>query len=192
MNTAHPSVDDLLSQMRCQHQPVVNIRRTLSLEPAALDLLAAMKPKHATGPLFPGANGSSRVTLRGPWVQPCKAAGLAEAITLKGRRRTITRYRPTVRMALCGHQSWSTILQTLSADIFLSAVVGSIVGLMGGIVRTHAVRPSRGLSATYSHSYSLVFGIAGLLHPLAFLLILLLIPTIEAVAASLPVVANIV
>jgi ACS family hexuronate transporter-like MFS transporter len=43
---------------------------------------------------------------------------------------------------------------------------------------------------TYSHSYSLVFVIAGLLHPLAFLLILLLIPKIEPVATLLPVAAN--
>ena len=34
-------------------------------------------------------------------------------------------------MALFAHQFWSTILQTLAADIFPSAVVGSVAGLMG-------------------------------------------------------------
>lgn len=79
------------------------------LSPQALDLLRAMKPK-ASGPLFPGGNKSkaraavteikpkARVTIRRPWVQACKAAGLAQAITLKGKRRTITRYKPTVRI----------------------------------------------------------------------------------------------
>ena len=97
-------------------------------------------------------------------------------------------------MALCGHQFWSTILQTLSADIFPSAVVGSVAGLMGAVGSFGAMLFDLvvGSVLTYSHSYSLVFVIAGLLHPLAFLLILLLIPKIEPVAARLPVVANII
>ncbi len=96
-------------------------------------------------------------------------------------------------MALCGHQFWSTILQTLSADIFPSAVVGSVAGLMGAVGSFGAMLFDLfvGSVLTYSHSYSLVFVIAGLLHPLAFLLILLLIPKIEPVAALLPVAANI-
>jgi MFS transporter, ACS family, hexuronate transporter len=97
-------------------------------------------------------------------------------------------------MALCGHQFWSTILQTLSADIFPSAVVGSVAGLMGAVGSFGAMLFDLvvGSVLTYSHSYSLLFVIAGLLHPLAFLLILLLIPKIEPVAARLPVVANII
>jgi integrase len=58
------------------------------LSPPALEMLSAMKPKGAIGPLFLGRTGSkARVSLRQPWVQACKAAGLAEAITLKGKRR---------------------------------------------------------------------------------------------------------
>jgi integrase len=68
------------------------------LSSAAITLLQGMKSKTATGPLFPGTTGKARVTLRRPWLQACKAAGLAEAITLKGKRRTITRYRPTLRL----------------------------------------------------------------------------------------------
>ncbi len=86
-------------------------------------------------------------------------------------------------MALFGHQFWSTILQTLAADIFPSVVVGSVAGLMGAVGSFGAMLFDLlvGAILTYSHSYSWVLTIAGLLHPLAFLLILLLIPRIGPV-----------
>ncbi|MFZ0969249.1 MAG: MFS transporter, partial [Candidatus Acidiferrales bacterium] len=34
--------------------------------------------------------------------------------------------------AMFGHQAWSTIMQTLAADMFPSRVVGSVAGLLGG------------------------------------------------------------
>jgi MFS transporter, ACS family, hexuronate transporter len=87
-------------------------------------------------------------------------------------------------MALFGHQFWSTILQTLSADIFPSAVVGSVAGLMGAVGSFGAMLFDLmvGSVLTHSHSYSLVLLSAGLLHPIAFLLIVLMIPKIEPVA----------
>jgi ACS family hexuronate transporter-like MFS transporter len=87
-------------------------------------------------------------------------------------------------LALFGHQFWSTILQTLAADIFPSAVVGSVAGLMGAVGSFGAMLFDLivGSVLTHSHSYSLVLLSAGLLHPIAFLLILLLIPRIEPVA----------
>ena len=86
-------------------------------------------------------------------------------------------------MALFAHQFWSTILQTLSADIFPSAVVGSVAGLMGAVGSFGAMLFDLmvGVVLTHSHSYSVVLISAGLLHPIAFLLILLLIPRIEPV-----------
>jgi integrase len=67
------------------------------LNPEALAVLRKMKPKQS-GPLFPSKNGDARVTLRRPWLQILKAAGLAEAVQRKGKRRMITRYKPTVRL----------------------------------------------------------------------------------------------
>jgi ACS family hexuronate transporter-like MFS transporter len=89
-------------------------------------------------------------------------------------------------MALFGHQFWSTILQTLSADIFPSAVVGSVAGLMGAVGSFGAMLFDLivGSALTHSHSYSLVLISAGLFHPIAFLLILLLIPRIEPVSVQ--------
>jgi len=59
-----------------------------------------MNPKES-GPLFPGRvgyNKGARVTLRRPWIQLCKAAGLSDAVERKGKKRTITRYKPTVHI----------------------------------------------------------------------------------------------
>jgi len=68
------------------------------LSGAAIALLKGMKPKGSSGPLFPGAAGDSRVTLRRPWLQACKAAGLAEAVEVKGKKGLLKRYRPNVRI----------------------------------------------------------------------------------------------
>jgi integrase len=102
-------------QNKIEHIPVS--------EPA-LQLLRAMKPRGATGPLFPGANGSARVTLRRPWVQACKAAGLAEARTLNGKRRTITRYFPMVRI----HDLRHTYASHLVSNGMSLQIVGKLLG----------------------------------------------------------------
>jgi ACS family hexuronate transporter-like MFS transporter len=87
-------------------------------------------------------------------------------------------------IALFAHQFWSTNLQTLSADIFPSAVVGSVAGLMGAVGSFGAMLFDLvvGSALTHTHSYSMVLLSAGLLHPIAFLLILFLIPRIEPAA----------
>ena len=86
-------------------------------------------------------------------------------------------------MALFGHQFWSTIVQTLAADMFPSKVVASVAGLLGaagsfgGMFFSYFV----GLLLTEYHSYAMVFLISGLLHPTAFLIILLVVRRIERV-----------
>jgi integrase len=70
----------------------------VNLSDQALEILRAMQARGATGPLFPGREKGARATLRRPWVQVCKLAGLCEAIQRKGKRRMITRYKPTVRI----------------------------------------------------------------------------------------------
>lgn len=84
-------------------------------------------------------------------------------------------------LAYLGQQSWSTLAMVLPADIFPRNVVGSVAGLvgfggaMGGIVFGEVA----GYLLDHGSGYSLVFGIAGLLHVAAFLIILTTIPTVR-------------
>jgi ACS family hexuronate transporter-like MFS transporter len=84
-------------------------------------------------------------------------------------------------VAFLGHQFWSTIMQTLAADIFPSATVGSVSGLMGaaGSLGALAFNFLVGQLLTQYHSYSRILTIVGLLHPVGFVLILLIIRRIE-------------
>ena len=86
-------------------------------------------------------------------------------------------------MALFGHQFWSTIIQTLAADMFPSKVVGSVAGLLGAAGSFGAMLFNLfvGYLLTTYHSYSPVFVIAGLLHPAGFLIVLLIVRKIELV-----------
>jgi ACS family hexuronate transporter-like MFS transporter len=77
-------------------------------------------------------------------------------------------------MAMFGHQFWSTIMQTLAADLFPPKSVGSVTGLVGasgsfgGMLFNLAV----GAMLTSFGSYGPVFLVAGLLHPASVLVIL--------------------
>jgi integrase len=102
-------------QKKMQHVP---------LSSAAIDLLRTMKKATGAGALFPGAHGKVRVTLRRPWVQACKAAGLCEETTLKGKRRTITRHRPTVRIHDLRHTYASHLVSTGTS----LQIVGKLLG----------------------------------------------------------------
>jgi MFS transporter, ACS family, hexuronate transporter len=75
--------------------------------------------------------------------------------------------------AMFAHQFWSANVQTLPADLFPASVVGSVEGLLG------AAGAFGGVLFSYlvgwmidRHGYGPAFVIAGVLHPLAFLIIL--------------------
>jgi integrase len=80
----------------------------VQLSEDAVDLLRSMKPRNATGPLFPGTKrkgkdgkitgGDARESLKRPWLQVCKAIGRVEEEHVEGKRgKMLTRYRPTLR-----------------------------------------------------------------------------------------------
>ena len=84
-------------------------------------------------------------------------------------------------IAFFGQQSWSTLVMILPADLFPRRVVGSVAGLvgfggaMGGVVFGLIV----GQMLKHGTGYGPVFGIAGSLHVIAFLLILVTVPKVE-------------
>jgi integrase len=102
-------------QKRVEHVP---------LSKPTLKLLKGMMPKDVTGPLFPGAKGGARVSLRRPWIQACKASGLVEAEQIKGKHHMITRYRPTVRIHDLRHSFASHLV---SNGVSLQ-IVGKLLG----------------------------------------------------------------
>lgn len=85
-------------------------------------------------------------------------------------------------IAMFGHQFFSTLLQTLCTDLFPSKVVGSVAGLAGGVGCFGAMLFSLLAGQMIQHiGYSSVFIIIGLLHPISFLLILLMVGEIRQV-----------
>jgi len=82
-----------------------------------------------------------------------------------------------VSIATFGHQFWASSILTLPADLFRGRVVASCSGLtgtgatIGGILATSLT----GRFVDAHHSYTAIFTWAGLMHPLAAVVILLLI-----------------
>jgi len=84
-------------------------------------------------------------------------------------------------LAYFGQQSWSTLVMVLPTDLFPQSAVGSVAGLvgfggaMGGIVFGEIA----GYLLDHGFGYERVFIIAGLCHVVAFLIILVSIPTVQ-------------
>jgi ACS family hexuronate transporter-like MFS transporter len=81
-----------------------------------------------------------------------------------------------VSVAAFGHQCWASSMLTLPADLFRGGVVASCSGLtgtgatLGGILATELTG-----WVVQHHGYTAVFTWAGLMHPLAAVLVLLLV-----------------
>ncbi len=85
-------------------------------------------------------------------------------------------------MAMFGHQLYSTIVQTLVADMFPSKIVGSVSGLMGCVATYGAMLFSLIIGFVIEeYGYHPAFIISGLLHPFGFLLLFIIIKKIEIV-----------
>ena len=88
-------------------------------------------------------------------------------------------------IAMMGHQFWSTIMQTLAVDMFPSEIVGTISGLMGCIGTYGAMLFSLIVGIIIQdYGYTPAFIISGLLHPISFVLLFLMIRKITLLRCS--------
>jgi MFS transporter, ACS family, hexuronate transporter len=88
-------------------------------------------------------------------------------------------------VAMFAHQFWSANIQTLPADFFPARVVGSVEGLLGAAGSFGAMLFGSLVGRIVGeHGYGPAFLVAGILHPIAFLVILLTIKRIEPVQAG--------
>ena len=84
-------------------------------------------------------------------------------------------------MAFFAHGLWITNYITAISDIFGSRITSTVVGLSGsaGAVSALVLNPMIGLIVT-NYSYSPLWWYSGLMYPVAFLLLIILIPKIES------------
>ena len=89
-----------------------------------------------------------------------------------------------ISVAASAHQGWSANVFTLSSDLFAKKDVGAVVGLggSGGAIGGMILSLTAGYILQFFGTYVPLFIIAGIMHPLAFLLIqFVFIPVIEPV-----------
>lgn len=84
-------------------------------------------------------------------------------------------------LAYFGQQSWSTLVMVLPTDLFPRRVVGSVAGLVGfgGAMGGIAFGQLVGYLLDRGFGYGVVFILAGMFHLIAFLVILLAIPSLQ-------------
>ena len=91
-----------------------------------------------------------------------------------------------ISLAFMGHQIWNVVIQTLPADLYTKSHVGSVAGLIGssGAFGGMVFAAFVGWLLASAGSYAPVFAIAGLLHPISFAILLLMIPRIRRVTPA--------
>lgn len=84
-------------------------------------------------------------------------------------------------LATAAHQGWSANIFTTASDMFPRRAVGSVVGIggFGGAVGGMCIASFTGYHLQHTHSYALLFVIAGFAYLSALLIIHLLAPRLE-------------
>lgn len=89
-------------------------------------------------------------------------------------------------LAMAAHSAWSANLFTISSDMFPQRAVGSVVGIgsMIGAIGGMFGATLAGFLLESTGSYSVLFGVAGIVYLIAFGLIQLLAPDLKSVVLS--------
>ena len=109
------------------HHTKQKTKHKVQLSDPAIALLRRMKPKNATGPLFPSESSASGhlESLRRPWLQACKAAGLVTVEEVRGKRRhKVLKYKPTLPLYSLRH-SFASLLASNGVGL---QVIGDLMG----------------------------------------------------------------
>src|SRR5581483_11680493 len=110
-----------------------------------------------------------------PWVMLVPHVSVAWAIAL-------------FSLAFFGQQSWSTLVMILPTDLFPKRAVGTVAGLvgLGGAMGGVVLGQLAGYLLDHGFSYTPVLVVGGSLHILAFLVILICVPSVYPVMADSP------
>ena len=89
-------------------------------------------------------------------------------------------------VAYFGQQSWSTLVMVLPTDLFPNRVVGAVAGLVGfgGAMGGIAFGELVGYLLDHGYGYGIVFTLAGTFHVIAFLVILIAVPSVRPLDMS--------
>lgn len=88
-------------------------------------------------------------------------------------------------MVMFGHQCFAAIMQTLPADLFPAKHVGSVAGLMGAAGSFGAMLFNLLVGWIIGdHGYAPAFLIAGVLHPLSFVIVLLAVRRVQPLSLA--------
>jgi ACS family hexuronate transporter-like MFS transporter len=91
-----------------------------------------------------------------------------------------------ISISTSAHQGWSANLYTLVCDMFPQREVASVTGLggAGGAVGGMIIAPVAGYVLQWFHTYVPLFIIAGVMHPLAMIVLQIVVPRIKRVQIS--------
>jgi ACS family hexuronate transporter-like MFS transporter len=114
------------------------------------------------------------------------AAGLTIPIVSVGFLHSYVLVLVLMALAFFAHGLWITNYITSISDIFGKQVTSTVVGLSGsaGALSSLVLNPFIGFVIT-RYSYSPLWWYAGLMYPLAFLLLLKFIPRIEILKSKI-------
>ncbi|MGN6268827.1 MAG: MFS transporter [Sphingomonas sp.] len=88
-----------------------------------------------------------------------------------------------IGLATAAHQAWSANLYTLPSDMFPRAAIGSVIGIGGtaGAIGGMLMAKFTGYILDTTHSYTLIFAVAGVVYLIALAIIQLLVPRVERI-----------